>query len=52
MILNLGTTDIIGAKSLDLSYEVNEFKTLCFNWETYKNDLNTTCSVSIQHVRK
>lgn len=40
------------AKSLDLSYQVNEFKDLCFAWELYRNELHKTCTVNIQHVRK
>ncbi|CAN8096517.1 unnamed protein product [Discula destructiva] len=40
-----------GAKSLDLSYEVKEFKNLCFNWEKYNAELSDSCSLSIQHVR-
>ncbi|KAI1847801.1 hypothetical protein JX265_009229 [Neoarthrinium moseri] len=37
-----------GAKSLDLSYQVNEFKDLCHGWDKYKADLNF---LSVQHVR-
>ncbi|KAF3012170.1 polynucleotide adenylyltransferase [Neopestalotiopsis sp. 37M] len=37
-----------GAKSLDLSFQVNEFKDLCFNWDKYEDQLNF---LSIQHVR-
>ncbi|KAM0819247.1 putative Poly(A) polymerase central domain-containing protein [Seiridium cardinale] len=37
-----------GAKSLDLSFQVNEFKDLCFNWDKYKSELNF---LSIQHVK-
>lgn len=52
MILNVRTVDNTGAKSLDLSYEVNEFKKLCHNWDKYVDGLNETCALSIQHVRK
>ncbi|ETS76059.1 hypothetical protein PFICI_13003 [Pestalotiopsis fici W106-1] len=37
-----------GAKSLDLSFQVNEFKDLCFSWDKYQAELNF---LSIQHVR-
>ncbi|KAJ4419333.1 polynucleotide adenylyltransferase [Gnomoniopsis sp. IMI 355080] len=40
-----------GAKQLDLSYEVNDFKNLCFNWDKYNEELSDSCAVSIQHVR-
>ncbi|KKA30351.1 hypothetical protein TD95_001041 [Thielaviopsis punctulata] len=36
------------AKSLDLSYEVAEFKDLCVKWDKYEPDLNF---LTIQHVR-
>lgn len=52
MILNVRTVDNIDAKSLDLSYEVGDFKQLCYNWEKYVDGLNETCALSIQHVRK
>lgn len=52
MILNARTNDKIGAKQLDLSYEVNDFKNLCFNWDKYNEELSDSCAVSIQHVRK
>ncbi|KAI0178231.1 Poly(A) polymerase central domain-containing protein [Pestalotiopsis sp. NC0098] len=37
-----------GAKSLDLSFQVNEFKDLCYGWDKYKAGMNF---LSIQHVR-
>ncbi|KAK1464397.1 hypothetical protein CCUS01_07970 [Colletotrichum cuscutae] len=37
-----------GAKSLDLSYQVENFKTLCTQWEKYDAVLN---SLNVQHVR-
>ncbi|PSR78722.1 Poly(A) polymerase central domain-domain-containing protein [Coniella lustricola] len=40
-----------GAKSLDLSYEVNEFKNICFAWEKYEKELQDSCAVGVQHVR-
>ncbi|KAF7561886.1 hypothetical protein G7046_g2261 [Stylonectria norvegica] len=40
-----------GKKSLDLSYQVEEFKLLCMAWEKYKNDLKDVVSIGIQHVR-
>lgn len=42
----------IGAKSLDLSYQVDSFKQLCMQWEKYKKELNHLSHLSIQHVRK
>lgn len=52
MSLNARTIDNTGAKSLDLSYEVNEFKSICFAWDKYDKELQHTCAVSVQHVRK
>ncbi|KAL2680741.1 hypothetical protein Neosp_008344 [[Neocosmospora] mangrovei] len=40
-----------GAKSLDLSYQVDEFKELCTSWQKYKDELKTTVSIGVQHVR-
>ncbi|KAM0501507.1 hypothetical protein ACHAP8_004495 [Fusarium lateritium] len=40
-----------GAKSLDLSYQVEEFKELCTSWQKYKDDLKDVVSIGIQHVR-
>ncbi|KAB5558616.1 Poly(A) polymerase central domain-containing protein [Coniochaeta sp. 2T2.1] len=37
-----------GAKSLDLSYQVNEFKDLCFSWKEYKPEVNC---LGIHHMR-
>ncbi|KAF3060021.1 Poly(A) polymerase pla1 [Daldinia childiae] len=37
-----------GAKSLDLSFQVNTFKDLCSQWEKYEPSLNY---LSIQHVK-
>ncbi|KAI1810917.1 Poly(A) polymerase [Poronia punctata] len=37
-----------GAKSLDLSYQVNGFKAMCADWEKYRPDMNF---LSIQHVK-
>ncbi|KAI8628576.1 Poly(A) polymerase [Xylariaceae sp. FL1651] len=37
-----------GAKSLDLSYQVNSFKQMCSEWEKYDAELNF---LSIQHVK-
>lgn len=42
-------TNITGAKSLDLSFQVNEYKNTCYGWEKYKSDLNF---LSVQHVKK
>ncbi|KAK8058953.1 hypothetical protein PG994_009401 [Apiospora phragmitis] len=41
-----------GAKSLDLSYQVNEFKDTCFGWDKYKDKpLSKLSSLSVQHVK-
>ncbi|KAM0334057.1 hypothetical protein ACHAQA_001077 [Verticillium albo-atrum] len=37
-----------GAKSLDLSYQVDSFKQLCGQWEKYSAELN---HLTVQHVR-
>lgn len=47
--LNLTIASSTGAKSLDLTFQVNEFKALVLDWDKYEPTLN---SVSIQHVRK
>ncbi|KOS19254.1 Poly(A) polymerase pla1 [Escovopsis weberi] len=41
-----------GAKSLDLSYQVDEFKVLCTSWQKYKDDLESLVTLGVQHVRK
>jgi len=46
---NSDGTDSIGAKSLDLSFQVEDFKLLCTSWAKCEPDLN---SVSVQHVKK
>lgn len=50
--LRFPSTDSIGAKSLDLSYQVDEFKELCTSWQKYKDDLKDDVSIGVQHVRK
>ncbi|KAL8294229.1 hypothetical protein RB597_008019 [Gaeumannomyces tritici] len=51
------TTHYIGleltpaAKSLDLSFQVNDFKALCHEWEKYKNELSDRCYVNIKDLR-
>ncbi|OIW33788.1 Poly(A) polymerase [Coniochaeta ligniaria NRRL 30616] len=37
-----------GAKSLDLSFQVNEFKDLCYGWKEFKPEFN---SMSVHHMR-
>ncbi|KAK8034776.1 Poly(A) polymerase pla1 [Apiospora rasikravindrae] len=45
-------TNLTGAKSLDLSYQVNEFKDTCFGWDKYKDKpLSKLSSLSVQHVK-
>lgn len=51
------TTHYIGiqlvekAKSLDLSFQVDEFKSLCTQWKKFQDDLRTLVSIGVQHVR-
>ncbi|KFG83336.1 Poly(A) polymerase [Metarhizium anisopliae] len=51
------TTHYIGleldeaAKSLDLSYQVDEFKVLCTQWQKYQEELKPLVSIGVQHVR-
>ncbi|KAG8166136.1 hypothetical protein KVR01_004688 [Diaporthe batatas] len=40
-----------GAKSLDLSYEVNEFKAKLYDWDKWETELQHCCGISVQHVR-
>ncbi|KAL6792496.1 Poly(A) polymerase [Trichoderma sp. SZMC 28013] len=40
-----------GAKSLDLSYQVDEFKVLCTQWKKYQEELQPSVSLGVQHVR-
>lgn len=40
-----------GAKSLDLSYQVDEFKVLCTTWQKYQDELKPLVSIGVQHVR-
>ncbi|KAF6804646.1 poly polymerase [Colletotrichum sojae] len=44
----IGLTLSEGAKSLDLSYQVDNFKSLCTAWEKFNTELN---SLTVQHVR-
>ncbi|KAF4908640.1 Poly(A) polymerase pla1 [Colletotrichum viniferum] len=44
----IGLTLSEGAKSLDLSYQVDNFKSLCTSWDKYEPTLN---SLTVQHVR-
>ncbi|GKT87989.1 poly(A) polymerase Pla1 [Colletotrichum tofieldiae] len=45
----IGLTLNEGAKSLDLSYQVENFKSLCTTWEKYEPALNC---LAVQHVRR
>ncbi|KAJ4159258.1 uncharacterized protein LMH87_008166 [Akanthomyces muscarius] len=40
-----------GAKALDLSYQVDEFKVLCTTWQRYQDELKPLVSIGVQHVR-
>jgi hypothetical protein len=40
---------ILGAKSLDLSYQVDDFKHRCLGWDKYDDNLN---ALNIIHTRK
>lgn len=46
------TRDCLAAKSLDLSFQVNDFKALCHSWEKYKDELSNRCYVNIKDLRK
>ncbi|GAB0136329.1 hypothetical protein EsDP_00004633 [Epichloe bromicola] len=37
--------------SLDLSYQVDEFKALCTQWQKYQEELKPLVSIGVQHVR-
>ncbi|PFH59741.1 hypothetical protein XA68_11922 [Ophiocordyceps unilateralis] len=51
------TTHYIGiqlekkAKSLDLSFQVDEFKALCTQWKKFQEELSALVSIGVQHVR-
>ncbi|KAH7127716.1 Poly(A) polymerase central domain-containing protein [Dactylonectria macrodidyma] len=47
----LDKANITDAKSLDLSYQVDEFKTLCTQWQKYQEELKESVSIGVQHVR-
>lgn len=47
-----GDANITAAKSLDLSYQVDEFKALCTQWKRYQEELHPFVSIGVQHVRK
>ncbi|KAG5978904.1 hypothetical protein E4U55_005781 [Claviceps digitariae] len=47
----IGLKLIDGAKSLDLSYQVDEFKALCTQWKKYQEELKPLVSIGVQHVR-
>lgn len=40
------------AKSLDLSYQVDEFKALCTSWQKYQDELQDLATIGVQHCRK
>lgn len=39
----------IGAKSLDLAWQVDDFKRKCTGWEKYDRELN---ALNVTHTRK
>lgn len=41
-----------GARSLDLSFQVDEFKSLCTQWQKYQDELKPLVSLGIHHVKK
>lgn len=45
--------DLVEGKkmSLDLSYQVEDFKSLCQTWPKYKEELEPLVSIGVQHVR-
>lgn len=52
MCLNTRRIDKTGAKQLDLSFEVNDFKGILYAWDKWENELQHCCGISVQHVRK
>ena len=40
------------SKSLDLSYQVDDFKALCTQWKKYEEELKNLVSIGVQHVRR
>jgi poly(A) polymerase len=51
-IFHVLDANFAGAKSLDLSYQVDEFKVLCTSWKKYEDELRPSVSLGVQHVRK
>ncbi|KIE00395.1 Poly(A) polymerase, partial [Metarhizium majus ARSEF 297] len=47
----IGLELVEAAKSLDLSYQVDEFKVLCTQWQKYQDELKPLVSIGVQHVR-
>lgn len=39
----------VGAKQLDLSWHVEDFRKVCYTWDQYKNDVN---ALHIAHKKK
>lgn len=52
MCLNTRRIDKTGAKQLDLSFEVNDFKGILYGWDKWESELQHCCGISVQHVRK
>jgi poly(A) polymerase Pap1 len=42
-------TCIAGAKNLDISWPIQDFRRLCTEWEAYDKDVH---SIQIKHVRE
>jgi hypothetical protein len=47
--LALEQLTVLGAKSLDLSYQVDDFKRVCFGWDKHDKELN---ALHIGNTRK
>jgi len=52
-VLTSGPYLAADAKQLDLSYQVKEFKDLCFGWDKYtKGELKGHCILGVEHLRR
>jgi poly(A) polymerase len=47
----IGLELVENAKSLDLSFQVNEFKAICTSWQKYKDELKDVASIGVRHVK-
>jgi poly(A) polymerase len=47
----IGVQLVEKTKSLDLSYQVDDFKALCTAWKKYEDELQPLVSLGVQHVK-